>query len=419
MEVKVLGAAREVGRSAILIKGKKTNIILDYGVRTGREPAFPINVQPKDIDGVLITHAHLDHSGSTPMLYLSEGVDAYMTGVTADLSELLIEDLIGISGFYLPFEHRELREMLKRVKRLSLGDEIQIGEFKIKFHSAGHLPGATSFVIDDGKSRIMYTGDIDINDTTLLKGADTDYGDLDLVISESTYSQNEHPKRKDVEEDFVEFATQIVEEGGKLLVPAFAAGRAQEIACVLEKAGFRHPVAMDGLALKVNDVLMANQDFLKDSNLYTETIGNVELIRGWNQRRTVTKNPGVIISPAGMMAGGSVIFYNEKLALDAANGISLVAYQVPGTPGRTLIDKGLVMIHGKRVNVKAKVKRFDFSGHCGRGELFELFKRLKGSPKVLAVHGDEENCVKFSEEIKSKFGFDAVAPKAGESFVVN
>ena len=418
MEVKVLGAAREVGRSAILIKGKKTNIVLDYGIRTGREPAFPINVQPKDIDGVLITHAHLDHSGSTPMLYLSEGVDSYMTGVTADLSALLIQDLIGISGFYLPFEETELRAMLKRVKRLSLGDEIQIGEFKIKFHGAGHLPGATSLVIDDGTSRVMYTGDIDINDTTLLNGANTDYGDLELVISESTYSQNQHPKRTDVEEDFVEFATQIVEEGGKLLVPAFAAGRAQEIACVLEKAGFKHPVAMDGLALKVNDVLMNNLDFLKDPNLFIESIENCEAVKGWNQRRNVTKNPGVIIAPAGMMAGGSVMFYNEHLALDSANAISLVAYQVPGTPGRTLIDKGLVMIRGRRVNVKAKVKRFDFSGHTGRDGLFELFGRFKGNPKVLAIHGDEENCVKFSEEIKTKFGFDAVAPKAGESFVV-
>jgi putative mRNA 3-end processing factor len=119
-----------------------------------------------------------------------------------------------------------------------------------------------------------------------------------------------------------------------------------------------------------------------------------------------------------MLVGGAAIFYNSEVAKNTRNAISLVSYQAQGTPGRTLLDRGLALVNGKPKKVTAEIRRFDFSSHSGRKELFEMFKHIKGNPKVLAIHGEEESCLKFAQEIREKFGFDTFAPTAGEKFVV-
>ena len=115
-----------------------------------------------------------------------------------------------------------------------------------------------------------------------------------------------------------------------------------------------------------------------------------------------------------MLVGGNAVYYLQKLAFDSKNGIALVSYQGDDTPGKKLLETGKVSTRGKEMNVLAQVKQFEFSGHSDRTELFEMMKKIKGSPKVLAVHGDNDSCVKFAEEIKEKFGFDAYAPKVDE-----
>ena len=121
MKVSILGAAKEVGRSAFLVNSNQTSILMDYGVLLKREPIFPMHVKPKDIDAVVITHAHLDHSGFVPSLFLSDSVETQVCGTlpTFDLSQLLIEDMIKISGFYLPFEYIDLITMMKHSKNLA------------------------------------------------------------------------------------------------------------------------------------------------------------------------------------------------------------------------------------------------------------------------------------------------------------
>ena len=126
----------------------------------------------------------------------------------------------------------------------------------------------------------------------------------------------------------------------------------------------------------------------------------------------------MIISPAGMLVGGSAVFYLQNLALDKRNGIALVSYQGKGTPGRKLLDTGSVSIRGKELKCLADVRQFEFSGHADRTSLFELLKKIKGNPKVLTVHGDNESCTKFAEEIHERFGFEAHAPNAGETVTV-
>ncbi|HKW05493.1 MAG TPA: MBL fold metallo-hydrolase [Nitrososphaerales archaeon] len=419
MEITFLGGAREVGKSAILVKGDQNKILLDYGAQTGREPTFPMHVQPKDVHTVLLTHAHLDHSGGVPLFFLGEGVKLVTTGLSLELTTLLLEDFIKLSGFYLPFEYIDLLAMAKNTQRISIRDEISVaGEFKARFPSAGHIPGATTIILEHNGKRVLYTGDINLRDSQLLKGADLDFGRLDAVITESTYSQVEHDPRQKIEDDFVLFANDVVERGGVLLVPAFSVGRAQEIACLLRARGFKHPVAMDGMALKTNDILFRHQESLRDPELFRKTMENIDVVSGWSHRRRLVKTPGVIISPAGMLAGGASVFYNEHLATGQRNGISIVAFQVPGSPGRTLLDRGLTVINGKTTPVKAEVRRFDFSGHAGRSELFEIFKHVEGDPRVYAIHGDGPSCEVFSREIQERYGFKSSAPSIGDKIIV-
>ena len=419
MKITALGAAREVGRSAFLLQSDSKNLVLDFGVLLrGSEPSFPIHVQPKDIDAIILSHAHLDHSGATPLFFLSKGVEMYCTSLTLEIADLLIKDFIKISGeirgHYLPFEYLELETMVNAAHKVPLESEFNIGPVQLKLIHAGHIPGSASILIEADGKRILYTGDINSSDSHLMNGAVTDYGEVDLLLTETTYGLNEHPPREEVERDFVAFAKEIVEGGGTLLVPAFAVGRAQEIACVLYAASFPYPVAMDGMALKTNEILFRHQEFLKDPSLFRRTIEHTHLIKDWKERRKILETPSVIIAPAGMLVGGSAAFYSGELSQGVRNGIAIVAFQIPGTPGRSLLDKGLTMINGKPKKVKSTVRRFDFSSHSGSSELLEMVRKVKGHPKVVMIHGEEIQSSGFAKEVEEKLGLRTLVPEPGE-----
>ncbi len=414
MKVTILGAAREVGRSAILVDGEGTRVLLDYGVLLKREPLFPMHVKPRDIDAVLITHAHLDHSGFVPSLFLSGSTNVYATEPTLELSRLLIEDMLKISGFYMPFEYLELLTMLKYAKPMDYRESIPIKDIAAKLYASGHVLGGSTIVVEYNNKRIFYTGDINTKGSRVLREADLDIGDIDLVITESTYSMEEHQPRDEAERSLIEFANDVVERGGVLFVPAFSVERAQEIACIFQSYNFKHRIVMDGMALKANEIMLQYPKFMRHANLFRKAINKAEWIRGWHERKKAIKDPCVVISPAGMLDGGASIFYLEELATDTKNGIAVVSYQGEGTPGRALIDEHVAIVKGKIRKVNAEIRQFDFSGHSGRHELFKMIKSVKGNPKVLTIHGDNDSCIRFAEEIRSIIGLDAHAPLAGE-----
>jgi putative mRNA 3-end processing factor len=389
---------------------------MDYGVLLKREPIFPMHVKPKDIDAVVITHAHLDHSGFVPSLFLSDSVETQVCGTlpTFDLSQLLIEDMIKISGFYLPFEYIDLITMMKHSKNLAYRQPCMIKDVKVTLHESGHILGGATIIVEDEGKRLFYTGDINTRGSKILRPADLDFDEVDLVIMESTYSQTEQMPREQSERELLEYAYEVVERGGTLFIPAFSVERAQEIACVLKAYNFPHKIAMDGMALKANEIMLRHPAFLRNPEIFKKSIGEAEWISGWNRRKRVVKEPCVIISPAGMLVGGSAVFYLQEIAQSDKNGIALVSFQGEGTPGRALLEKRVTILDGKVRNCLADVKRFEFSGHNSRSELFEILDRLKGNPKILTVHGDESSCTKFAEEIRKKYGYDAKAPNTGE-----
>jgi putative mRNA 3-end processing factor len=175
---------------------------------------------------------------------------------------------------------------------------------------------------------------------------------------------------------------------------------------------------MDGMALKVNEIMLQFPEYLRDPKIFADAINHSVAIRNDRDRKNALTEPCVVISPAGMLVGGNAVFYLQHLAFDSKNGIALVSYQGDGTPGKKLLETGKVSSRGHDMKVAAEVRQFEFSGHADRNDLFEMIKNVKGNPKVLTVHGDNESCVKFAEEIHERFGLEAYSPQVNETISV-
>ena len=422
MKIKVLGAASEVGRSGFAVNCDGTNLLLDYGVMFAKKrndpPSYPLHIRPKDVDAAIITHAHLDHSGCIPSLFNGGNTDVYCTPPTLDLSILLIEDMLKIEKNKHSFDHRHVNSMIKNSKEIGFREPVNIGNAKFELRSSGHVIGGSTVLVEAQGKRLFYTGDINLRGSRMLPKADLDIGDIDLLITESTYSQTNQTPREESEQGLIEFANEVMDNKGILFVPSFSVERSQEIACVLKNANFQHPVIMDGMALKVNDIMFRYPEYLKNINIFSDAINDAFLVRNHSDRKRAIEKPCVVISPAGMLVGGNAVFYLQKLAFNDKNGIAVVSYQGEGTPGKKLLETGKILADGKEMKVKATVKQFQFSGHADRDSLFDMIKNIKGSPKVLTVHGDNESCMKFAKEIQEKFGLDAHPPKLGEEISV-
>ena len=413
-----MGGAREVGRIGITVKSEKSMVVMDYGVMLDHEPGFPMHVPPKDVTAVILTHSHLDHSGAIPMFYINDKKPLFTNKLNLELTQVLISDFIHLSGYYLPFEYLEVNSMMHNNRHLDFGVEQEVGDMKIKLFNAGHTPGSAQVLVEADGKKILFTGDYNMENSRLLTGASMDYGDLDAVVTESTYASEDHTPRPELEKNFVEAATEVVERGGTVLVPAFGVGRAQEIACVLAANHFEYPVVLDGMAREASRIIMDHKEFLRDPRLFVNAIHSLDWVDGWRDRRRAAKDPGVIISPAGMLKGGPSQFYLSKIAKKPNNSIFLVSYQIPGTPGKQLMDKGVTTIDGKVSKVKAQYRHFDFSSHCGAGQLKEGLRRIGGKPKVFCVHGAEGNCELLANWAKTELGLEAVAPRTGETYEI-
>ena len=421
LNVKVLGAANEVGRSGFLVGCGRTNILLDYGVLFGRRgdpPKYPMHVKPRDLDAIVVTHAHLDHSGNVPSLFVSGGTDVYATPPTLDLSKLLIEDMLKIERNAHTFGLPEVDNMMRHARGIRFGEKIEKDGASFELRESGHVVGGSTVLVESDRKRLFYTGDIKVSGSRMLRSADLDVGEIDLLITESTYSQTEQTPRRESEEALIEFANEVMDRKGTLFIPSFSVERSQEIACILKNANFKHRIVMDGMALKVNDILFRHPEYLRDPDVFADAINDAVAVRDHGKRRKALEEPCVVISPAGMLVGGNAVFYLQQLAFEGRNGIALVSYQGEGTPGKKLLDTGKVNTRGRDLKVTAEVRQFEFSGHSGRSELFEMVGRIKGDPEVLTVHGDAESCERFAEEIHQKFGFRARSPAANETITV-
>jgi putative mRNA 3-end processing factor len=401
------------------VKTATGQIVMDYGVMINHEVGFPVHVSPKDLDAVVLTHAHLDHSGLIPLFYVhSPKLPVYGVEPTFKLTSVLVRDMIKLSGYYLPYEYIDLESMLNHTIPVEYHSQFSIADCKVTLVNAGHIPGSAQVIVENDGKRVLYTGDYNLVPTHLVPGADREYKNLDALVIESTYAAQDHPDRAESEREFVLACKEVVEGGGTVLVPAFGVGRSQEIICMLAGHNFRHPVFVDGMALDAIRMLEEFPNSLKDQQLFRRAMREAEQIRNWHDRRRAARTPGVIVSPAGMLKGGASVFYMESIALQQGNGIFLVSYQVEGSPGRILLDDGQFILHGKARKVKARVEKFDFSSHGGKTQLQETLKEVDKRTRVFVIHGDESNCKSLADWATHELGLQATTPRPGDVFDV-
>jgi len=419
LKITVLGAGKEVGRAAILVESGDNRVLLDYGVSFNEEdvPILPLSVAPASLKAVLITHAHLDHVGAAPMLYISARPPIVMSELTKEFARLMIEDMLKLAGYYLPFEYTELETMLSAAIPVRIGSRIELNGIVIETLNAGHIPGSVMYRIEIGNKTVLYTGDVNTIDTRLVKGADLSGVEADVLIIESTYGNVDHPPRSRVEERFLETIKSIIEDGGNVLIPAFALGRSQEILALLAERMPYANVYYDGMAKRILDLMLQYKHYINRVDLLEKAARLFTPVQGTDMRKRVYKERGsIIVTPAGMLKGGPALYYIKRMRNDRRNAIILVSYQAPATPGRRLLASGSIEENGPRV--QAKVYWFDFSSHAGSSDLVKLVKSMKRVEKVIIVHGNDNAAYELYYRIKEEVGVDVVVPDTGQTIVI-
>ena len=416
VSITVLGGGREVGRAAVLLSYGDKKILFDYGIGLGEDdiPVLPLPVKPAELSAVAITHSHLDHVGAAPFLYISRRIPTVMTGLTRELSRIMITDMLKLAGYYLPFEYPELNVMLESVVEGRLGSTLEVSGIPIDIINAGHIPGSAMFRVEVGGRYILYTGDVNTIDTRLVKGADLSGIEANVVVIESTYGNVDHPPRSRVEERFIEVVKEVVEDGGVVLIPAFALGRSQEILCLLaEKMPYAN-VYYDGMARQITEILLNYRRCIHRPDLLEKAYKIFTPVPRASLRKKILKEPGaVIVTPAGMLKGGPALYYIKRMWSDRRSALIFVSFQAPSTPGRRVLEEGVFEELGPRV--QARVMWFDFSSHAGVSGLLGLLKSVKGLEEVVVIHGGDPTVFDFAALVEEELGVKVHTPSNGET----
>ncbi|WP_089786426.1 MBL fold metallo-hydrolase [Natronobacterium haloterrestre] len=416
MEVEFLGGAREIGRSAILVDD---DLLLDFGMDSGNPPAFPIGAGDVDPEAVVVSHGHLDHVGSIPSLLSGDARPTiHWTPPTYELTRVLARDTLRLHGgtYDCPFTEAEVARLTQVSETHGYREPFEAAGYEITFFDAGHVPGSAHVLIDDGETRLLYTGDFHADDQQLLAGT-TARPDADAVICESTYSDVTRRPREEIEAAFAESVAETIWSGGTVVVPAFAIGRTQEVLCICEEHDLECYV--DGMGKRVTEIFLreGNREFLRDPDLLRRAKGNARFVDGRDgQRERIAEQNTVIVTTSGMLHGGPAMTYVPAIRSHPTNKIAMTGHQVEGTPGRDLLETGSAEIDGRMMRISAQVEQYDFSAHADREGLLEFLAayREEGAA-VLVNHGDR--CEAFAEELRAE-GFAASAPELGERLEV-
>jgi putative mRNA 3-end processing factor len=405
MDIRFLGGTGEVGRSAILVDD---SLLLDYGMLTGNPPQFPVgDVSP---DAVVVSHGHLDHAGAVPSLL--SGTDRppiHWTPPTRELTLTLARDTLKLHGGtpQCPFTENDVKRVTEVSTLHGYQESFEAAGHEVTFYDAGHIPGSAHVLVDDGDTRLLYTGDFHTADQRLVSGT-TARPDADVVVCESTYSDVEHEARETVEKRFAESVETTLWEGGTVVVPAFAIGRTQEMLLVCE--AYDIPCYVDGMGKRVTEMLRQYPEFVRDADALRRAKSHARFVTGRDgQRRRITDQKAAIVTTSGMLSGGPAMTYIPEIRANPMNKIAMTGYQVEGTPGRDLLETGSAEIDGRRMPVSATVEQYDFSAHADRAGLLGFLGAYEDAP-VLVNHGDR--CGQFAAELRAD-GFDATAPELG------
>ncbi len=402
----------EVGRSSIVVEHKGYSLMLDCGIRV---ETMECPAQPDHIDSLILSHAHLDHSGMIPAMHKSHGIPIYSTDLTFELSHLLQMDSIKIGKLKkqpLLYSETDVANMHASENSVGYRNEKRLNSgISFEFYDAGHIPGSASILLNISGKIVLYTGDIKTKETYLQKGAEIP--EAEILIIESTYGDRIHPKRSGMEKEFRDKITETLNRGGIALIPAFAVGRSQEILMVLKDIGY--PLYLDGLAKDITRIFLGYPEYIRDPKLLQDSANDAIWIEHNNERRDILSEPCIIVTTAGMLSGGPVLYYLQRLHRDRNNSIFLTGYQVKGTNGRLLMDEGYVIdpLDNSRIRVEMEKHQFDFSAHAGRNSLKKIVKIAKPET-VIVVHGDPDSCISFGGWLRD-YGKNVYIPAAGDT----
>ncbi|MEM5797765.1 MAG: MBL fold metallo-hydrolase, partial [Candidatus Aenigmatarchaeota archaeon] len=312
MKAVFLGGANEVGRQAILIDvGER--FLFDYGVNV-QTMAHPIEA-PLPIKAIFLSHAHLDHSGHLPCLY-KRGCNAelFLTPTTYELSLILLKDSIKVQkkkGMIPHYSYDDIERMQEFVYPIFYKQKVEFDNASFEFRDAGHISGSAAILMETNRKKILFTGDIKFEPTRLLDGADQDFENIDILISETTYSYKNHPNRKQLTEQLKKDIRATIEAGGIVILPCFAVGRTQEMLIILAEMDM--PFWVDGMGIEATFIVLNHPESQKNPVVLKQAFDRARKVRKPADRATAISRPGIIVASAGMLQGGPIHWYLKRL----------------------------------------------------------------------------------------------------------
>lgn len=449
-----LGGFGQVGRSCMLLTTAESKILIDCGINPGaRTPSeyFPrldwANITLDDLDAIVIGHAHLDHTGFLPVLckYGYKG-SIYCTEPTLPMMNLIQLDAIKVAsaqGKTPIYSERDVKQIMKQAITLPYGTVTDISpDIKLVLANAGHILGSAlcHFHIGNGDHNFVYSGDLKFAKSILFEAASWNFPRVETLLIESTYGAKEdiQPSRQEVESTFINAINNTLADGGKVLIPIPAVGRAQEIMMVIDhymKSGemVEAPVFTEGMISEASSIHEAYPEYLArelrqkiletdDNPFDSEYFTNVEHP---NAREEPLRDgsPCIVLATSGMLEGGPVLEYFKNIASNTKNKILFVSYQVNGTLGRRVLDGSKqVLLIGKEgkveaVNINCGIEKLDgFSGHSDYNQLISFIHKLRPKLKrVLVNHGERRKSENLSMSIRRTFRLSSHYPQIQEA----
>ncbi len=453
-----LGGFQEVGRSSLLLETPKSKVMIDCGLspepsirgadaNTNSESneAFPYldsaNFSIEELDAVILTHGHMDHMGFIPYLFRFgyEG-PVYCTPPTRDIAALSLTDYIKLvqrAGGTPLYEEKDVKKMLMHMIVRDYEEVTNItDELKLTYHNAGHILGSSTvhLHVGEGMYNIVHTGDMKYGFSRLFDPTRTKYPRIDSLFIESTYGgpHDVTPNRKSQERIFMDTIKRTIDRGGKVLLPAFALGRSQELQLVLEnymtnssEYKIEAPVYLDGMLLEASAIHTAYPEYLKES-IRNRILNNrspfeseiFEVAKGESREEILERGSSIIIASGGMLNGGTSLDYFRRLAEDEKNTIIFVGYNSTNSLGRRvqngLKDVAMQDENGKTRNFKIgmEVRTIEgFSGHSDRRELVNFVQHLNIKPKnIFTMHGEKHKCEDLAKVLGRVAHAEAKAP---------
>ncbi len=446
VRISFLGASRQVGRTCFLLQTPESRILIDCGIDPGEQgtesypfldaPEFNIN----EIDAVVVTHSHLDHSGIIPYLFkFGYTGPIYCTMPTRDIMALLQLDMVKIArseGNEPLYTSEEVRTMVLHTICLEYDEVTDITpDVRLTLYNAGHMLGSSiaHFNIGNGLHNFAYTGDLKYARTNVLEPGNTQFPRLETLMIESTYGGKENTMaEEEADEYMINVIKNTFERGGKVLMPVLGSGRAQEVMIIVERLMRegripQAPIYLDGMLWDITAIHTAYPEYLnrnirqqifhKENNPFLSEVFKRVGSQKERQQIILEEGPCLILATSGMLQGGPSVQYLKSLAEGSKHSLVFSCYQPPGSLGFRIRDgeKEIMMRENGQsqvLKINLEVHRVEITNHSDRRQLMNFIKRCNPQPrKVIVVHGESSRCLDLASSIHKQFKIETIAPK--------